>query len=71
MTINAKRSLQICHMNVVIAFLYKVLDEDVYVDQPHMFEFEENEDLVCKLKKALYELKQISKMCRWSLSLRL
>ncbi len=32
MTINAKRELQIRHMNVIIAFLYDVLNEDVYVD---------------------------------------
>jgi hypothetical protein len=53
-------------MNVIIAFLYEVLDEDVYIDQPHMFEFEGNngkdKDLVCKLKRALYGLKQASKV---------
>jgi hypothetical protein len=64
MTINAKRDLQIRHMNVIIAFLYEVLDEDVYVDQSHMFELNENNDknLVCKLKRVLYELKQVSKI---------
>jgi hypothetical protein len=64
MTISTIRELQIRHMNVVIAFLYELLDEDVYVIQSHMFEFEGNEDdiLVCKLKRALYDLKQTSKM---------
>ncbi len=66
MTISAKRGLQIRHMNVIIVFLYEVLDEDVYVDQPHMFELGGNNDkdknLVCKLKRALYELKQASKI---------
>jgi hypothetical protein len=64
MTISAKRGLQIRHMNVIIAFLYEVLDEDVYIDQPHMFKFEGNDgkDLVCKLKRVLYELKQASKI---------
>ncbi len=64
MTISIIRRLQIRHMNVVIAFLYELLDEDVYVIHSHMFEFEENEDdtLVCKLKRALYDLKQASKM---------
>ncbi len=59
MTINIIRELQIRHKNAVIAFLYELLDEDVYVIQSHMFEFEENEDdiLVCKLKRALYDLK--------------
>ncbi len=64
MTISTIRELQIRHMNVVIAFLYKLLDEDVYVIQSQMFEFEKNEDdtFVCKLKRALYDLKQTSKM---------
>jgi hypothetical protein len=62
MTISTIRGLQIRHMNVVTAFLYELLDEDVYVIQSHMFEFEENEDLVCRLKRALYDLKQTSKV---------
>jgi hypothetical protein len=62
MTINIIRELQIRHINVVIAFLYELLDEDVYVIQSHMFKFERNEDLVCKFKRALYDLKQTSKM---------
>jgi hypothetical protein len=62
MTISIIWELQIRHMNVVIAFLYELLDEDVHVIQSHMFEFEKNKDLVCKLKKALYDLKQTSKM---------
>jgi hypothetical protein len=64
MTISTIRELQIRHMNVVTAFLYELLDEDVYVIQPHMFEFGGNEDntLVCMLKRALYDLKQTSKM---------
>jgi hypothetical protein len=64
MTINIIRELKTCHMNVVIAFLYELLDQGVYVMQSHMFEFEKNEDdiLVCKLKRTLYDLKQTSKM---------
>jgi hypothetical protein len=64
MTINIIRELQIRHMNVVIAFLYQFLDEDVYVIQFHMFEFEEdkNDTFVCKLKKVLYNLKQTLKV---------
>jgi hypothetical protein len=57
--INIIQELQIRHMNVVVAFLYELFNEDVYVIQSHMFEFEEDKDdtLVCKLKRALYDLK--------------
>jgi hypothetical protein len=43
MTISTIEELQIRHMNVVIAFLYELLDEDVYVIQFYMIEFEKNE----------------------------
>jgi hypothetical protein len=64
MAISIIRGLQIRHMDVVTAFLYGLLDEDVYVIQPHMFEFGGDGDdiLVCKLKRALYGLKQASKV---------
>jgi hypothetical protein len=54
MTINIIRELQIRHMNVVIVFFYKLLDEDVYIIQFYMFEFERNENdiFVCKAKKS-------------------
>ncbi len=49
MIISAKRDLQYRHMNVIIVFLYKVLDEDVYINQFHMLEFEKNNDKVKNL----------------------
>jgi hypothetical protein len=64
MAISTIRGLQIRHMDVVTAFLYGLLDEDVYVIQPHMFEFggDGDDTLVCKLKRALYGLKQAPKV---------
>ena len=38
------------------AFLYGFLDKVIYVEQPHLFNF--NHELVCCLRKALYGLKQ-------------
>jgi hypothetical protein len=40
------------------AFLNGDLNEEVYMEQPEGFELSDNPDLVCKLKKDLYELKQ-------------
>lgn len=57
MAISVKRGYTIKHMNVVTAFLYRFLDEDIYVTQPTGFE-QGNGDKVCKLRKALYGLKQ-------------
>jgi hypothetical protein len=37
------------------------LEEDVYIEQPEGFQLSENAYYVCKLKKALYSLKQTSR----------
>jgi len=46
------------HMDVVSAFLYSDLEEDVYMEQPEGFVEPGKEGLVCRLKKAIYGLKQ-------------
>jgi len=45
-------------MDVKCTFLNGVLEEEVYVEQPSGYEQEGHGDKVCKLKKALYRLKQ-------------
>ena len=45
-------------MDVKSAFLNGLLEEEVYVTQPHEFENKEGRDLVFKLNKTLYGLKQ-------------
>jgi hypothetical protein len=45
-------------MDVKSTFLNGDLNEEVYMEQPEGFEMFVNPDLVCKLKKYLYELKQ-------------
>src|SRR5713226_1386284 len=45
-------------MDVKIAFLNDVIEEEVYIEKPQGFEVEDRRTHVCKLKKALYVLKQ-------------
>ena len=50
--------LKIHQMDVKIAFLNGVVEEEVYVEHPLGFETHDKETHVCKLKNALYGLKQ-------------
>jgi hypothetical protein len=45
-------------MDVKTTFLNGVVEEEVYVEQPHGFETHDMQSHVCRLKKALYGLKQ-------------
>ena len=45
-------------MGVKTAFLNGVIEEEVYIKQPQGLEVEDMRSHVCRLKKALYELKQ-------------
>jgi ATP-binding cassette subfamily B (MDR/TAP) protein 1 len=54
-------------MDVKSVFLNGELDEDIYMEQPQGFIIFGSESLVCRLKKAIYGLKQAS--CTWNLQL--
>ena len=45
-------------MDVTTAFLNGIIEEEVYIKQPEGFIVHEKDSHICKLKKALYELKQ-------------
>ena len=45
-------------MDVMTAFLNGTLEEDIYMEQPDCYVEQGKEDLVCKLRKSLYGLKQ-------------
>ena len=53
-----QHNLLIHQMDVVSAFLNGKLQEDIYMQQPEGYVQAGNEQLVCKLKRSLYGLKQ-------------
>ena len=58
MALVAHYDLELHQMDVKTAFLNGDLDEDVYMDQLEGFSVKGKEQLVCKLKKSIYGLKQ-------------
>ena len=56
--IAVQNNLKLHQMDVTTAFLNGKLDEEVYMEQPEGFVVKNKEDLVCKLKRSIYGLKQ-------------
>ena len=61
MDLVAHFDLELHQMDVKTAFLNGDLEEEVYMDQPQGFEATSKRNLVCRLKKSIYGLKQASK----------
>jgi hypothetical protein len=54
----AKMKWKLHQMDVNTTFLNGVIEDEVYIEQPQGFEFEDRKTHVCNLKKALYRLKK-------------
>lgn len=60
--IAAYYDLDIDQIDVKTAFLYGLIDQLIYVKIPKGTETSATQDLVCKLHKALYKLKQLPRL---------
>lgn len=56
--IAAYYNFEIDQIDVKTAFHYSLIDQLVYVQIPNGSEISANKNMICKLLKALYELKQ-------------
>ncbi|KAL0534579.1 hypothetical protein IC582_028870 [Cucumis melo] len=58
LAIVACENLELEQLDVTIAFLHGSLEEEIFMEQPKGFEVKGKKELVCKLKRSLYGLKQ-------------
>ena len=65
LAIAAFHDYEIWQMDVKTAFLNGMLDEDVYMAQPKGFVQPKSTNMVCKLEKSIYRLKQAPR--RWNI----
>ncbi|XP_053968779.1 uncharacterized protein LOC128870209 [Anastrepha ludens] len=54
----AKYKLLVNHVDIAAAYLNGELTDEIYMKQPPMFGDKRNGDLVCRIKKSIYGLKQ-------------
>jgi hypothetical protein len=62
LSIAAAFDLEVGQMDVKTTFLHGDLEEEIYMKQPEGFVVKGRKELVCKLKKSLYGLKQSPRM---------
>uniref|UniRef100_A0A2N9F5E5 CCHC-type domain-containing protein n=1 Tax=Fagus sylvatica TaxID=28930 RepID=A0A2N9F5E5_FAGSY len=58
----ADQDLELEQLDVKTAFLHGNLDEEIFMEQPEGFKQPGTENLVCRLKKSLYGLKQLKSL---------
>lgn len=62
LSIAATFDLEVEQMDVKITFLHGDLDEEIFMKQRNNFIVKGQENLVCRLKRSLYGLKQSPRM---------
>ena len=63
----ASQNLELIQLDVKTAFLNGEIDEEIYISQPQGYIIQGREEEVCKLNKALYGIRQASRI--WNLKL--
>eukprot|EP00253_Pinus_taeda_P016104 PITA_16104 len=63
LALSAQMGWEIHQMDVKTAFLNGKIEEEVYIEQMEGFETFDHESHVCRLKRALYGLKQTHRAC--------
>lgn len=61
LSIAAAKDLEIIQLDVKTAFLHGDLEEEIYLEQPEGYQKPGQEELVCKLNKSIYGLRQASR----------
>ena len=61
LSIAACYDYEICQMDVKTTFLNGNLEEEIYMMQLEGFIVKNQEDMICKLRRSIYELKQASR----------
>ena len=61
LTYATHKKFKVYQMDVKSTFLNGELEEEVYIEQPEGFPLIDDNDIVCRLKKALYGLKKAPK----------
>lgn len=62
LSVAAGRNMRVFHFDAKTAFLNGELQEEIYMKQPPGFVKDGKEDLVCKLRKSIYGLKQSARV---------
>jgi hypothetical protein len=63
LSLSSQMGWRIHQMDVKTTFLNKIIEEEVYIEQPEGFETFDRESHVCRLKRELYGLKKAP--CAW------
>ena len=64
-SLSAEMGWRVHQMDINISFLNRVIEKEVYIEQPKGFDVENRETHVCRLHRALYGLKQAPRAWYW------
>ena len=71
LTLTCWHNLELWHIDIEGAYLNGILEDDVYIGQPEGFIEKGTEQLVCKLNKGIYRLKQSGRVWHCTLKYKL